>query len=109
AAAALYALQHNRQRLGEDHANAQFIAEAARAADGLSLQPDTVETNIVIFRVEPKLGSAAEFVAELKAQNVLSLAIGPQQVRLVTHLDVTDAQCRQAARIIRETAGRLAT
>ena len=78
-------------------------------ADGLSLQPDTVETNIIIFRVEPKLGSAAEFVAELKAQNVLSLAISPQQVRLVTHLDVSEAQCRQAAMIIRETAGRLAS
>ena len=37
----------------QDHANAQILAEAIRAADGLSLQPDTVETNIVIFRVEP--------------------------------------------------------
>ena len=47
--------------------------------------------------------------AELKAQNVLSLAIGPQQVRMVTHLDVSEAECRQAAKIIRETAGRLAS
>ena len=75
AAGALYALQNNRQRLSIDHANAQIIAEAVRAAEGLSLQPDTVETNIVIFRVEPKLGSAAEFAAELKTQRVLSLAI----------------------------------
>ena len=109
AAGALYALQHNRQRLAEDHANAQILAEAMRKADGLSLWPDAVETNIVIFRVEPKLGTAAEFVAELKGQGVWSLAIGPQQVRLVTHLDVTEAQCRQAAKIIRETAGRLAS
>jgi threonine aldolase len=107
AAGALYSLQHNRQRLKDDHANAQIIAEAVRASDGLSLQPDTVETNIVIFRVEPTLGSAAEFVAELKAQHVLSLAISPQQVRIVTHLDVNEAQCVQAAKIIRETAGRL--
>ena len=109
AAGALYALQHNRQRLVEDHANAQILAEAIRASEGLSLQPDTVETNIVIFRVEPKLGSAAEFVAELKLHNVLSLATSPQQVRLVTHLDVTEAHCRQAAKIIRETASRLAS
>src|SRR5262245_32805571 len=108
-AGALYALQHNRKRLVEDHANAQILAEAVRAADGLSLQPDTVETNIVIFRVEPRLGSAAEFAAELKSRDVLSLAIGPQQVRMVTHLDVNEAQCRQAATIIRETAGRLAS
>ena len=109
AAGALYALQHNRRRLAEDHAHAQIIAEAVRSAEGLSLWPDSVETNIVIFRVEPKLGSAAEFAAELKSQNVLCLAIGPQQVRMVTHLDVTESQCRQAAKIIRETAGRLAS
>jgi threonine aldolase len=109
AAGALYALQHNRKRLSDDHANAQIIAEAVRASDGLSLLFDEVETNIVIFRVEPKLGSAAEFVAELKSKNVLSLAIGPQQVRMVTHLDVTEPQCRQAAQTIRETATRLAS
>jgi threonine aldolase len=109
AAGALYALQHNRKRLSQDHANAQILAEAVRAADGLSLQPDSVETNIVIFRVEPKLGSAAEFVAELKIAGVLCLATSPQQVRLVTHLDVSEAQCSQAAKIVRETAARLAS
>jgi threonine aldolase len=109
AAGALYALQHNRKRLTDDHANAQIIAEAVRASGGLSLQPDSVETNIVIFRVEPKLGSAAEFSAELKTQNVLCLSISPTQVRIVTHLDVTESQCVQAAKIIRETAERLAS
>jgi threonine aldolase len=108
AAGALYALQNNRKRLTHDHANAQILAEAIRAADGLSLQPDTVETNIVIFRVEARLGSAAEFAAELKVAGVLSLATSPTQVRLVTHLDVTEAQCSQAAKIIGETAQRLA-
>src|SRR6476619_4610985 len=107
AAGALYALQNNRQRLKDDHANAQILAEAIKASDGLWLQPDSVETNIVIFRVEPRLGSAAEFAAELKAAGVLSLATSPTQIRVVTHLDVTDAQCRQAAKIIRETADRL--
>jgi threonine aldolase len=109
AAGALYALQNNRDRLSQDHANAQILAEAVRASEGLSLLPDTVETNIVIFRVEPKLGSAAEFAAELKSRGMLCLAIGPQQVRLVTHLDVSETQCRQAGQLIRETAGRLAS
>ncbi|MDX1946786.1 MAG: GntG family PLP-dependent aldolase [Pirellulaceae bacterium] len=108
AAGALYALQHNRARLADDHANAQILAEAIRAAKGISLWPAEVETNIVIFRVEPRLGSAAEFVAELKAQGVWSLAIGPSQVRLVTHLDVSEAQCRQAAAVLREVADGLA-
>jgi len=109
AAGALFALQNNRSRLNEDHANAQILAAAVKKAEGLSLLPEEVETNIVIFRVEPKLGSAAEFAAELKGQGVLSLAIGPQQVRMVTHLDVNEDQCRRAGQIIVETAGRLAS
>jgi len=109
AAGALYALEHNRARLVEDHANAKLLADAVRLAEGLSLWPEDVETNIVIFRIEPKLGSAAEFAAELKGQGVLSLAIGPQQVRLVTHLDANEAQCQRAGQVIIETAGKLAS
>ncbi|HEX5104579.1 MAG TPA: GntG family PLP-dependent aldolase, partial [Pirellulaceae bacterium] len=109
AAGALYALQHNRQRLVEDHVNAKHLAEAVRESAGLSLLYGDVESNIVIFRVEPQLGSAAELVAELKTQGLWCLAIGPQQVRLVTHLDVSESQCRQAATILRETASRLAS
>jgi threonine aldolase len=108
AAGALYALQNNRSRLAEDHANAQVLAAAVRDAEGLSLWPDSVDTNIVIFRVDPKLGSAGEFAAELKGEGLWCLAIGPQQVRLVTHLDVSESQCRQAGQILQATAGRLA-
>jgi threonine aldolase len=74
----------------------------------LELLYGDVETNIVIFRVEQRLGTAAQFVAELKAKDVLALAIGVQQVRMVTHLDVSEAQCKQAARVIREVAEQLA-
>ncbi len=108
AAGALYALEHHRARLVEDHANAQLLAEAIRQAEGISLSPKDVDTNIVIFRVEPALGSAAQFQAELKLQGVLALAIGPAQVRLVTHLDVTEAQCRAAGKIIKAVAAELA-
>lgn len=108
AAGALYALENNRPRLMEDHANAQILAEAIRQTDGLTLTPDVVDTNIVIFRVEETLGTAAEFAAELKEQNVLCFAIGPAQVRLVTHLDVSQAQCAAAAEIIQSTAAAMA-
>jgi threonine aldolase len=108
AAGALYALENNRPRLAEDHANAQILAEAIRQTDGLTLTPDVVDTNIVIFRVEETLGTAAEFAAELKEQNVLCFAIGPAQVRLVTHLDVSQAQCAAAAEIIQSTAAAMA-
>lgn len=108
AAGALYALEHNRGRLVQDHANAQILAEAIGKAEGISLSPADVDTNIVIFRVDPKLGSAAQFQAEMKAQGVSALAISQTQVRLVTHLDVSEAQCRQAGKIIQTVAGEFA-
>jgi threonine aldolase len=104
AAGALYALQHNRERLVEDHANAQVVAAAIRDTEGLTLTPEVVDTNIIIFRVDARLGTAAQFVAALYEQGVQMLAIGAQQVRAVTHLDVTADQCRRAGEVIRETA-----
>jgi threonine aldolase len=104
AAGALYALQHNRERLVDDHANAQVVAAAIRNTEGLTLTPEDVDTNIIIFRVDPKLGTAAQFVAALYEQGVQMLAIGAHQVRAVTHLDVKAEQCNQAGDTIRKTA-----
>jgi threonine aldolase len=108
AAGALFALQHHRERLKEDHNHAQILAESIRQTEGLTLQPDQVDTNIVIFRVDPSLGTAAEFVTSLREQGVLMLAIGPTQVRAVTHLDVNHSDCSEAAQIIGQTAEQLA-
>jgi threonine aldolase len=104
AAGALYALRHNRERLAEDHANARILADAVRGSGGLQLQPDEVDTNIVIFRVDPQLGSAAEFVQRMADRGVAALAISPTQIRLVTHLDVSTADCRRAAEAIQRIA-----
>jgi threonine aldolase len=104
AAGALYALENNIERLVDDHASAQALAEAIRQTEALTLQPDAVETNIVIFRVDPAWGTAHDFVARLKEQGVWMLAISPTQVRAVTHLDVTADQCRQAGEILQRVA-----
>ncbi len=104
AAGALYALRHNRDRLAEDHANARILADAVRGSEGLQLQPDEVDTNIVIFRVDPRLGSAAEFVQRMAERGVAALAISPTQIRLVTHLDVSTGDCRRAAEVIQQIA-----
>ena len=104
AAGALYALGHHRTRLAEDHASAQVLAGAIRQTDGLTLSPDEIDTNIVIFLVDPALGTAAQFVAELKAEGVLGYAIDMQKVRLVTHLDVTQPQCRTAGEKIQKVS-----
>ncbi|MFO0817460.1 MAG: GntG family PLP-dependent aldolase [Pirellulales bacterium] len=104
AAGALYALENNRERLVEDHANAQILAEAIRSCGTLTLQPTEVDTNIVIFRVAPEVGTAQELVARLAAGGVAALAISPSQIRLVTHLDVSEADCRTAGEVIRRAA-----
>ncbi len=109
AAAALYALDHHVDRLAEDHASAQILAEAVRATAGLRLEPEQIETNIVIFSVDASLATAHEFVAALAGRGVQSLALSKTRVRAVTHLDVNQSSVVQAAKIIQQTAVDLAT
>ncbi|MEX0586777.1 MAG: GntG family PLP-dependent aldolase [Pirellulales bacterium] len=104
AAAALYALDHNVRRLAEDHEKAQTLAAAVRQAPHLTLQPDEIDTNIVIFSVDPDWGTAPEFVAALAKQGVLTLAVSNTRVRAVTHLDVSTAQVKEAAEILASLA-----
>jgi threonine aldolase len=104
AAGALYALDHHIARLAEDHANARVLAEAIRATPGLRLDPETVDTNIVIYEVDPELGTAAAFVARLRDEGVWMNATAPQRVRAVTHLDVSREEIQRAAAVVHETA-----
>ena len=104
---ALYALEHHRDRLAEDHENAQRLARAIRETEGLELCPERVDTNIVIFDVAPALGSARAFVAALRDRGVLMLPIGPTQVRAVTHLDAGRADVERAAAAIGPVAASL--
>jgi threonine aldolase len=106
AAAALYALDHHIDRLAEDHANARRLAAGVRKIDELRLWPDTIDTNIVIFRVDPACGTAAEFSARLKQRGLLMLATGAQLIRAVTHLDVSAAEVDRAIDILKQVARR---
>lgn len=90
AAGALYALQHHRERLVEDHARAQRLADGIAMIDGLSPIHAQVPTNIVLFRIEEALGNAVSFQKRLEAQGVLTYEFGKQVIRAVTHLDVDD-------------------
>ena len=103
AAGALYALEHNIERLAEDHANARILAQAVRTTAGLKLDPDAVDTNIVIFEVDPELGTAAAFCARLRDEGVWMHAIAPQRIRAVTHLDASREQVEHAAHVLQET------
>jgi threonine aldolase len=92
AAAGLHALDHHVDRLAEDHANARRLAEGLAAIAGVSLDPATVETNIVAFEV----ADAAAFCAALESDGVRMGVLGPRRVRAVTHLDVDAAGIERA-------------
>lgn len=100
AAAGLYALDNNLIRLPEDHANARIIAEKLVGVCGVKLDLKTVQSNIVIFRTEAPAADAATIVALAKEQGVLVNSFGARTVRVVTHLDVTRAQCSRGADVV---------
>ena len=107
AAGAIYAFDHHIDRLAEDHANAQLIADAVREAEGLTLTMDSIDTNIVIFSVEERLGTADDFCARLSEHDIRMLSSGPQSVRAVTHLDVTMDDTKQVVEALADVAASL--
>jgi threonine aldolase len=100
AAAGLYALDHNFSRLVDDHANARLLAERLAGLRGVRLDLATVESNIVIFRMEESAPDAATIVARAEEAGVRVSAFGERTVRAVTHLDVSREQCRRAADLL---------
>jgi threonine aldolase len=101
AAGALYALEHHRSRLAEDHANARMLAEGLAHIPGLELDPAAVLTNMVFFTV--RTIPAATLALELDQAGVRVLALGPHTIRLVTNLMVTAADIPVAVEIIDRT------
>jgi threonine aldolase len=105
AAAALHGLEHHRQRLVEDHANARALAETLAASAAVQLDLATVQTNIVVFRLAPGAPDAATLVARAREQGVLLNAFAERTVRAVTHLDVNAAQVARAGQVLRQILG----
>lgn len=102
AAGALYALEHNFQRLTEDHENAQFLAQGLSEIAGISLDLESVQTNIVIFDIKHSGRSVAQVLEMLKRQGVLLVPFGRTTLRAVTHLDVNRQDIEQALAVFRE-------
>ncbi|MBF0528175.1 MAG: low-specificity L-threonine aldolase, partial [Deltaproteobacteria bacterium] len=88
AAAGIYALDHHVERLSEDHNLAKTLARGLARMDGLELDPEAVETNIVIFSINRQELTAATLADRLKNHGILVQVIGHRQIRAVTHLDV---------------------
>lgn len=103
AAGALYALEHHRERLGDDHDNAKILAHGL-AACGFLLDPRAVETNVVIAQVPT--GSAERLVAFASEASVLVGALDQRTLRCVTHLDVERNGVEEAIRVLGEALRR---
>ena len=105
AAAGVYALDHNLDRLAEDHARARRLAEGLAAA-GIALDLDAVETNFVQVDVEPYGLTKWDALARLKEHGVgLSATVHPTKLRAVTHLDVSDDDIERAIDLIPRALG----
>ena len=103
AAAAVFAMENNVERLAIDHDNAKTLAREIAKIDGLSVHVDDVETNLVFFEVDPKLGNAAQLAAALLERGVKVGASGAQRLRACTHLDVSRDDLLKAADVMRQT------
>ena len=105
AAAGLYALDHNIDRLADDHANARVIADRLGSSRNIDLDPATVQTNILVFGLTANAPDAPTVVTRAKERGVLIFAFGPRTIRAVTHLDVSREQCARAADVLLEIIG----
>lgn len=102
AAAGLVALRKGPARLPEDHENASRLAHALAGMREIDLDPATVRTNIVIFRLTS--GSAMAFLERLRGEGILAVPVSQDKVRFVTHRDVSREQIDQAIERIQKLA-----
>jgi threonine aldolase len=105
AAAALVALEEGPKRLHVDHENAQLLAQGLAQIPGIGVQPDKVQTNIVLYDVGATGHGSTQFLKRLAERQVLGGPVDARRVRMVTHLDVDRNDIEQALRIIGEVVG----
>jgi threonine aldolase len=101
AAAGVYALDNNVERLADDHAHARQLGEGLAQIPGLRIDPAEIETNMVYFEVDPAHMTAPGLSARLLEEHGVRIgAVGPQQLRAVTHLDVASADISATLRAV---------
>ena len=104
AAAGLYALDHHVDRLAEDNANARHFAELIVNVPGIKVEPEHVDTNVVIIDVSKSGFDGITWSKHLGEKGVRMAAIGPNMLRALTHLDVTREEVEAAAAVFSELA-----
>jgi threonine aldolase len=103
AAAGIYALEHNVERLAEDHLNAKRLAKGIAEIDGLDIDVSAVETNILFFHVRKPGLSVPLLLERLRTEGVLMGGTGPQTIRAVTHLDVSKEGIDRAIAVLKRS------
>jgi threonine aldolase len=102
AAAGLIALEKMPARLHEDHENARVLATGLAEIPGISIDPEKVRTNILIFDISGTRMKTTEFSQRLKERGVLASGVSPTEMRMVTHYDVSRDDCLTALTVIRD-------
>ncbi len=102
AAAGLIALEKMPERLQEDHDNARLLAEGLSQIRGIRIDPKKSPTNILVFDVSGTGMNTAELSQKLAANNILANGINPEQMRFVTHIDVSREDCLRTLEVVRE-------
>ena len=104
AAGGLHALEHHRDRLAIDHDHAKMLGDAAESCNAFSVRGGDVQTNIVAIDIDPSWGDGSTLQKYLADNNVSCFAIGPQAIRLVTHLDVVESQIESVCKVLKAAA-----
>jgi len=105
AAAGLVALEEGPKRLNIDHENAKALAEGLAKIPRIRINPEKVQTNIVIFDLGETGLTSKQFLERLAQRKVLGGPVDARRIRMVTHLDVDRSDIEQSLKIIGEVVG----
>lgn len=108
AAAGLYALDHHLQRLAIDHERAKRLATGLDALEGVQVDPNASQTNIVVADFDPTQFNVKHVVSALVENGVLGIAFSQTQIRFVTHLDLSDKNIEHAIATFNKVIGKKA-
>jgi len=103
AAAGIYALENNIERLSEDHKNARLFAEQVSRIPGIEIDIDTVQTNIVVMDIAALGMDSFQAVEKLQENGCMVVVFGPTKIRAVTHLDVDEEDVLEAIGVFQKT------
>lgn len=105
AAAGIYAIENNFNRIAEDHRNARLLAERLSQIEGIQIETESVQTNIVVINIEKSKKDVSQVIEQLKSKGVLVVSFGKNKMRAVAHLDVSRNDILEAVEKFREVFG----